>query len=253
MRHLFYPAFILWALACAPKKTELAEDSGPQTLTFSLDSLVLENCVEGDCANLRLVWPMASGPEKSSLINAKIKEAVTGMMMIGESPSVHRDTLIAQYFKSYRDFKNEFPDSYGAWEVIVQGKVTYKSDSTLSISVDWMNYLGGAHPNYGQNFLNFDPVSGKFLSPEQLVRDEAKLLALAEQKFREFHQVEKGKSLEEDGRFFLPETGFFLGNSMGFAEEKFKIIYIPYEIGPYAMGFTELEFTREELGELVRW
>jgi hypothetical protein len=59
--------------------------------------------------------------------------------------------------------------------------------------------------------------------------------------------------LEDDDRFFLPETGFFLANAMGFQDGNFWIVYVPYEIGPYAMGYTYLEFTKEELGGLVRW
>ena len=252
MKYLIIQILIL-AFSCAPKKGDFSEDSSLQSLTFSLDSLVQEKCVGEDCAKLRLVWPVASGPDFSSQINTTIEKELTGMMMFGESASVHRDTLIAQYFRSYLEFINEFPDAYGAWEVNVESKVSYHSDSTLSISVNWMNYLGGAHPNYGQDYLNFELGKGKFLSREQLVKDEKKLLVLAEQKFREFHEVDKGMTLEEDGRFFLPETGFFLANSMGFEGDKFKIVYIPYEIGPYALGFTELEFTREELGDLVRW
>ena len=252
MKYLILPMLVL-IISCSPKTGAQRDSQDAPALSFDLDSLIQEKCVGEECAKLRLVWPVASGPELSSQINETIAQEITEMMMFGESNSLVRDSLIAQYFQSYLEYKDEFPSGYGAWEVDVVGKVTYQSDNTLSISVDWMNYLGGAHPNSGQDFLNFELSTGKFLSREQLVKDEKKLLALAEQKFREFHEVEKGMTLEEDGRFFLPETGFFLANSMGFEEDKFKIIYIPYEIGPYAMGYTELEFTREELGDLVRW
>jgi hypothetical protein len=40
---------------------------------------------------------------------------------------------------------------------------------------------------------------------------------------------------------------------MGFSGDKFKLIYIPYEIGPYAMGYTELEFPLDELKGIVRF
>ncbi|WP_431012717.1 DUF3298 domain-containing protein, partial [Rahnella sp. PAMC25617] len=59
------------------------------------------------------------------------------------------------------------------------------------------------------------------------------------------------KSLEEAG-FFLPETGFFLPNAMGYENGKFMLIYIPYEIGPYVMGYTELEFELKDLEGTVR-
>lgn len=250
MKYLFI-LVMFGMISCSPPKT--ANSDVVETLTFSLDSLVQEKCSGGDCAKMRLVWPIASGPELSSQINEIIGKEVTNMLMFGESSSSNRDTLIAQYFQSYLEFKSEFPEAYGAWEVNIEADVSYQSDSTLSVSIDWMQYMGGAHPGYGQNFLNLDVITGKPLSRDQIVRDQAKLLALAEKKFREFHEVETGVTLEEDGRFFLPDTGFFLANSMGFEKGKFKIIYVPYEIGPFVMGFTELEFTREELGGLVRW
>ena len=252
MKYLILP-FLVLIIACSPKTGDQNDSKDSLALSFSLDSLIQEKCVGEECAKLRLVWPVASGPDFSSQINETIAKQITGMMMFGESNSLERDTLITRYFQSYLEFKDEFPSGYGAWEVDVAGKISYHSDSTLSISVDWMNYLGGAHPNSGQDFLNFELSTGKFLSREQLVKDEKKLLVLAEQKFRDFHEVEKGKALEEDGRFFLPETGFFLAHAMGFEKDKFKIVYTPYEIGPYVLGFTYLEFSRKELGELVRW
>lgn len=83
--------------------------------------------------------------------------------------------------------------------------------------------------------------------------DQPALLALAENAFREFHEVDEGSTLEESGLFFLPETGFFLPNAIGFSSDKFRLIYIPYEIGPYAMGYTELEFSLDEVKGIVRF
>jgi hypothetical protein len=44
-----------------------------------------------------------------------------------------------------------------------------------------------------------------------------------------------------------------LANAIGFKDNKFWVIYIPYEIGPYVLGYTELDFSREEVAKLVRW
>ena len=59
--------------------------------------------------------------------------------------------------------------------------------------------------------------------------------------------------VRENSWFFFSETRLFLSNAFGFKEGKFWIIYVPYEIGPYALGYTELEFTQEELGDAVAW
>jgi hypothetical protein len=100
--------------------------------------------------------------------------------------------------------------------------------------------------------MNFDRNTGEFLSIDQLIIDQTRLLDLAEKAFREFHEVDENMALEESGKFFLPETGFFLPNAMGFKDGKFHLIYIPYEIGSYAMGYTELGFFLEEVKGIVR-
>ncbi|WP_168171909.1 DUF3298 and DUF4163 domain-containing protein [Algoriphagus sp. A40] len=217
-----------------------------------MDSLQKETCVGENCAKLRLSWPVASGPESAEKINLAIRDQMALLIQTGEDPAEF-DSLVQRYFKSFEDFKSEFSDSHGGWEIEAEGKVSYESDSTLSIYFTQSSFLGGAHPNSTVSFMNFNANSGEFLSLDQLVLDEDSLLELAERKFKEFHEVAEVVSIQDDGRFFLPETGFFLPNAMGFKDGKFWIIYVPYEIGPYVMGYTELEFTPEELKGIVRW
>lgn len=245
--------FVLLCLAwmsCGQRKvspvTQVTE------LTHRLDSLVEERCIGGNCASLSLRWPVFEGGRQSDPINLAIRESLESMIQIGED-WMPLDSAVQNYFRSFEEFKAEFPDSYGGWEMEVEASLSYQSDSTFSILFSWMSFLGGAHPNHGKSFLNFATASGEYLSLDRLVLDEAGLRGLVEEKFRQFHQVEDGLSLADDDRFFLPETGFFLANAMGFQEGKFWVIYIPYEIGPYAMGYTELEFSREELASRVRW
>lgn len=239
---------LIW-ISCGEKKTEVPVVS---ELTFSLDSLQEKTCAGENCATLNLRWPVAKGIDSAEKINQSILEKLELLIQTGED-TMPFDSAKSYYFRNFEKFKAEFPDSGGDWEIEAEGEVTYQSDSTISIQFSWMSFLGGAHPNHGKDFMNFDPQTGEFLSRDRLILDEASLLEKVEQKFRAFHQVEEGVSLNEDGRFFLPETGFFLANALGFQEGKFVVVYIPYEIGPYAMGYTELEFTPEELKGIVRW
>jgi hypothetical protein len=239
---------LVW-ISCGEKKAESLEN--PE-LTFKLDSLQEKTCVGESCATIRLTWPVAEGSDQADKINLAIREKQEFLVQTGET-TLPLDSAIANYFSSFEKFKAEFPDANGGWEIEAEGKATYQSDSTVSLLFSWMSFLGGAHPNHGNGFMNFDPRTGEYLSNDRLILDEAGLREIVEKKFREFHQVAGGVSLAEDGRFFLPETGFFLANAMGFKEGKFWVIYNPYEIGPYAMGYTELEFSPEELKGMVRW
>lgn len=250
MRKLILLFFVV-AISCTPKP-ESAISNTEEELVFKTKSITKEVCVEENCAKLSLSWPVASGPTAAEKINAAIQDQVTLFVQTGEEIAP-LDTLIEDYFRTYKEFKADFPDSHGGWEIEGEGEVTYHSDSILSIYFSQFSFLGGAHPNSSVSFLNFDAVSGEVLSDEHLILDEFALFQRAEKKFREFHEVADGTSIAEDGRFFLPETGFFLANAMGFKDGKFWVIYVPYEIGPYAMGYTELEFTPEELSGIIRW
>jgi hypothetical protein len=250
MRILLFLA-IFGLISCSQREVSTAVAQG-DPLTFGLDSLKQEKCFGEQCATLRLVWPVAQGAN-SEKINELVYEEVNGLMSYGEDVIVSRDSLVSGYFELFEEMRRDIPDAPWGFEIDIESELTYESDNTVSLHFGWMSFLGGAHPNHGVSFLNLDRSTGEYLSIDQLIRDEEKLKTLAEKKFREFHEVQADMKLEDDGRFFLPETGFFLANAMGFQDGKFWIVYVPYEIGPYAMGYTDLEFTKEELGDLVRW
>lgn len=244
---------VLFFFSCGKREGQVSL-SEKSEMTFQMDSLVQESCVGENCAKLRLVWPVADGGENASKINEGIQAQLRRLAQYGEASSSRPlDSLANDFLASFTAFKSEFPDSYGGWEIQAEGSVSYQSANTLSVYFAQFSFLGGAHPNSLVSFSNFDAVTGEELERNQLILDESKLINLAEKKFREHHKVEEGTGLTEDGRFSLPETGFFLANAMGFREGKFWIVYVPYEIGPYVLGYTELEFTKEELGDAVRW
>ncbi len=231
------------------KKQEIIKEIG---LTFQIETIEKESCVGENCAKLKLSWPVAEGGEVADKINQAIQDQMRFLVQTGEEIAP-LDSMISKYFRSFESFKAEFPDSYGGWEIEASAEITYVSDSTLSVYFTQSSFLGGAHPNSMVSFLNFDPKSGESLRLDRLISNEPELFALAEKKFREFHEVLEGVNLEDDGRFFLPESGFFLAKAMGFKDNKFWVIYVPYEIGPYAMGYTELEFSKEDVPKAVRW
>lgn len=231
------------------KKQEIIKEIG---VTFQIETIEKESCVGENCAKLKLSWPVASGGAPADKINQAIQDQMGFLVQTGEEIAP-LDSMISKYFRAFESFKAEFPDSYGGWEIEAIAEVSYVSDSTLSIYFTQFSFLGGAHPNSVVSFLNFDPKSGESLSLDRLISNEPELFSFAEKKFREYHEIREGVSLEDDGRFFLPETGFFLANAIGFKDNKFWVIYVPYEIGPYTMGYTELDFSKEEVPKAVRW
>ncbi|UZD24386.1 DUF4163 domain-containing protein [Algoriphagus halophytocola] len=232
--------------ACTQPKT--VEE---KALEFSTKTYEKEVCVEEDCSKVSVSYPWASGSPASKNINSEIEKQIL-RYFTADSVGGDLEQNATRYLNSYQEFKAEFPDAPGAWTEEIEAQVSYESENTLSIQIDEFNFSGGAHPNSSQYFLNFDKTTGELLSRDQVIFDRDKMLMLAQMEFRKFHQVEDSITLEEDGRFFIPETGFFLPNAIGYRKGKFILSYIPYEIGPYVLGYTELEFAMKEVKGFVR-
>lgn len=222
-----------------------------ELVSFSTKKVSSQRCIDNACGKVEISYPLAADAESADLIN----EEIMRQLLVYFHPDKELDNLDSaanDFLDSYEEFKTEFPDAPGEWTVELEVKLTYESDSTLSFVFTEFNYSGGAHPNSSVYYLNFDKQTGKSLSREQVVLDQRKMLKLAEEAFREYHEVADGVKLEDDGRFFIPDTGFFLPNAIGYADGKLILSYIPYEIGPYVLGYTDLQFDLKNLEGVVR-
>lgn len=224
-------------------------DSGE--LNFSTKELSTEKCIDEKCAKVEISWPEANSTEVGQKINVSI---LSHLMAYFRQDTVFSDLQSAaeDFVKSYEEFNKDFPDSPGEWTVEIDAEKSYESDSLVSIKFSEFEFTGGAHPNSSVNFLTFNKSNGFLMGTDQLILDQDKFLQKTEQAFRDFHDVPDSVSLENDGRFFLPESGFFLPNAIGFEGDKLMLIYIPYEIGPYSLGYTNLEFELNELEGIIK-
>lgn len=237
---------LLWTLllgliSCQPNKSE--------RLIWEKQEVSGEHCVEGNCARVNLIFPFFSNSQDP--INERIEEK-NHSYFYHDSAGLGLEEKIQFFIHDFSDFKKEFPDASGDWEMEVKSDVTYQSDSLISIFFEYYVFTGGAHPNSSVSFLNFDTHSGQEIEAQDLILNEKELLRIAERAYREYHQIPQTQELNESNQFFIPESGFFLPQAMGFKDGKFWLIYSPYEIGPYAMGYTELSFEPEKLKGIVR-
>lgn len=245
MKYLTILVAVLF-FACSEKTTE--ENTN---LSFSRKTFSSERCVDGNCAKVEASWPVAENTEAASSINEQIELQLLNYFQQDKNYD-NLDSAANDYLTSFENYMKGFPEATGGWAIELNVKKTYESDSTLSFKLSEYNYSGGAHPNSSVYYMNFDKQRGEYLSVDRVILNEEKMMELAEAAFRQYYEVEEGVNLKDDGRFFLPQTGFFLPNAMGFEDGKFDLTYIPYEIGPYVLGYTELEFGLQDLEGIVR-
>lgn len=242
----FLIIFSILLISCSSEKSEINTDLKSVIKNFSK-----ETCIDESCATVNFTWPEFEKSEIGDRLNQAIQEQLQAYFY-SDSIGTTLEEQADIYLNSFRETKTDFPDMPGGWAIEVEAAVSFDSLNTLTVFFTEYNYSGGAHPNSSNYFMNFDRSTGEFLSIDRLILNQDKMKEIAEMAFREFHEVDENMTLEETDKFFLPETGFFLPNAMGFKDGKFHLIYIPYEIGSYAMGYTELEFFLEEVKGVVR-
>ncbi|MBD8491196.1 DUF3298 and DUF4163 domain-containing protein [Echinicola sp. CAU 1574] len=246
-------------MACSSgqeKKIHVLEQA---SLRYEIDDFSQNACVGEDsvCAEVNMFYPIFENGDEglTSWINLHIKEQLLMYLTWGEE-EIQVDSLEAgaeKFLDGFVDFGRDYPESVHSWFNNTESEVSMLDDGTLSIFFSNSSFTGGAHPNHSVMFLNFDLINKKLLKEEDLVLDKQELLELSEKKFKEYHDVEVEINLKDDGRFFLDENEqFFLPAAIGYEGEDFVMIYNSYEIGPYAMGQTELRFSLEELEGIVR-
>src|SRR5690554_7764170 len=252
MRRSYLMVGLLLLAACQSATKTDAVDSTP-SLTFEDKTESFQECMGEACATVDLTYPVFKGDSASAeIINRQIAEQNISMWVTGDQQYSGMEEAVSSFFDGYKSFRTDFPDAPQEWTFETEAKLTHQSDSLVSIRFENFSYMGGAHSNTVVLYLNLDlSQNADVLVHEKLLIDRAKLLELAEKKFREHHEVEPGIGLEEDGRFFLDEGKFFLPAAMGYEDDEFVLLYNAYEIGPYAMGGTELRFPLEEVEGVV--
>ncbi len=212
-------------------------------------------CCEGEhCARVSMSYPRFKPINPTlSRVNELIREKLFSYLEVGDPE------MTPSGWGTYDEFCKSYKEMVGNgsvaldWELDTQVVLTQQGQEILSLRFTHYYFTGGAHPNTVVDYLMFDLTEpGKILEPHTLVLNEEALLEKVEQSFREFHEVEDGISLAEDGRFFLDRNSLFLPAAMGYEGDEWVMVYNTYEVAPYAMGQTVLSFPMDELRGIVR-
>ena len=152
---------------------------------------------------------------------------------------------IESFFEMHREMVMEMPDMPGHYVVEVTDTILLLNDQYLTLRLDGYSYTGGAHPNTTSAIATFDLQTGKRLGPSDFVDDLEKLYKVAEQKFRETRKEEF-----EEGFDFSESWPFVIAENVGLTTKGLLFCYVPYEVAPYVMGFTEFVIPYDELEKL---
>ncbi|MCG2613686.1 DUF3298 and DUF4163 domain-containing protein [Terrimonas sp. NA20] len=223
--------------------------AGPQTaVTLSFDYVVTSGSEKlrpklgsspGASYEAATVWP--KGNSGASVNLKKILQDlmyVKGTGDIGPLLLAQKKRFFADYYSTHKNVPDselvEFTSGYTE-DQTTHTTVMYHSGSILTLANMSYAYTGGAHGNYGTHYASVNPATGKAYKLADVLSPAGKkaLNSLIDKNFRKERELSAKESLKEAGLFedtITANENFFLtGSGIGFN-------YVPYEIGPYAMG-----------------
>ena len=133
-------------------------------------------------------------------------------------------------------------------------------DSVFSVIEYWYDYAGGAHPNHGTESVSFDPVTGKQLEFQDVLKDaDSAAGTIKDALYETFPDMtDEFDSLI----YYSEEEGDVVGAfktkiyndtfTWSLTPEGLKIFFSPYEIASYAAGDFELLMPYDKYPELVQ-
>ena len=111
----------------------------------------------------------------------------------------------------------------------------YKEFTTISIF--YSNYTGGVHPNSSLQLLVYQGNNFKNITIEDIIGggDKNRFIDTAEKAYKIFRGLLPNESLTKDDWF---ENVFELSTSFAITDNGLLFTYSPYEVKPYASGYT---------------
>jgi hypothetical protein len=197
------------------------------------------------------IWPKGNSAQAVFLKKIITEEwdAKNSTEDIGKIFLRQKKKFFVDYMNDNKELKDEdIKEAYSFnMDVSDQMMIVYSSSKLIILAHSNYAYTGGAHGNYGTSYIPVDLLNNKKLSLNDLVSPAGKkqLPKLLEKYFRLAYSLEKTDSLMEGGLFenkIEPNDNFYI------TTKGICFCYLPYEIGPYAMGeinifisFTELK------------
>lgn len=231
----------------------------PQRVTYTIQHATQSfgDCRSADsCTKITLRWPeIATAPTdvaKDSIARF-VRETITQPYEGGE-PLASVDSVMAQFLEAYRSTASEFPEGgMIAWKFDRSIEVLGDTLGVLSLAVHESSFTGGAHPNDITRFFTLDTQTGRVLHQNDLLRDRvtARLDSLGEQAFRRVRGMPANQTLTDAG-FWFEGGRFHLTENMAVTTDGLLFFFNDYEVGPHALGATELLLPWRDVKPLIK-
>ena len=219
--------------------------SAPPPATANKDAIAAE---------VEIRYPVLSAAGGANPAVDTINKAVESRLLkvLGETEFASPEKLMESFFQDYAKTMKEQPDMPGAWSLKFEGTIRHADEDLCCLEILVSLFQGGAHPNSNIEYLVFSLKTGETVSLSQFVPDAnmAALTAVAEKEFRKVRTLKPEETYEAAGFSFKGNT-FALNRNFLVSKDGLAFCFNAYEIGPYALGVTEMTIPWSEIKALV--
>ncbi|PSL49154.1 uncharacterized protein DUF4163 [Chitinophaga niastensis] len=186
-----------------------------------------------------IVWPDSTVDSTTATF---IIQQITGNTRLKDPQQYLKrgiDSFILSYTISARDAdSSELKDATAAmswnWTTDTDMKVVWNTWPLLVLEKYAYDFTGGAHGNWGATYKTLDLSKRKVLTPNDIFKPGYKetLSNLLDKAFKEKYHISEDEALDQNLLVkSIPANDNIIVTSKGVA-----FSYVPYEIGPYALG-----------------
>jgi len=180
-------------------------------------------------------------PEALDSLNAAVRRLVLASWSAnGGAPARDTTQLMQQFEQEWRDERRKVGTPFG-W--FLDRRVSVSAETLGVVTLRFREYLftGGAHPLPTTRFVNVEEKSGRTLRFTDLFADSLRdsLSAALVPAFRAARGLGPDSSLGSAG-FWFPDGRFRVNDNVGLGPRGVAFYFNAYEVGPYALGPTEV-------------
>lgn len=244
--------FLLLSLLFFACKNEPKQPPVEAPETLEIETLTTErnegqcDVPDAPCAHILLQYPSVKTGKKKLMASVAnwTNDFLVAMLdpVLEEDDEVTVDDAMEGFVEMHREATAEMPDLPNRYTVEVTDTILLQDEKHLTLRLDGYSYTGGAHPNAFASIGTFDLETGERLGVEDFVGDLEKLKTLAEEHFRK-----ERADVFEEGFDFEEGWPFAIAHNVGLTTDGLFFCYVPYEVMPYALGFTEFVIPFDEL------
>lgn len=236
--------------ACCGRTDPPALEATPQRIERTY-----EGCepTRPDCARAVLSWPELRGGSEAGRLAAQtwIRERL--LAAVSERAPADPETLVDDFISEYARFAHAFPESAVSYELERNIDLEPSPPGFISLSARERTYTGGAHGMEWLALATFDATTGRRVTLDALLRDDAlpEFTAMLERRFRAARDIPEQEPLDAAG--FAFESGRFAPtDNFAVTAEGLRFYWNPYEIASFANGPTDVVVRAEDVRPLLR-